>query len=145
VISFGPEKILIVLAVALIVLGPDKLPQMTRQIGKAWGDFRRFREHLEGEVRGALGDDVMPRFTPPWQEDSLSAPSAAPGGDGATPDGVVAAGASPPDGSGSGEGAQDHAPEPGHPAQLPRATGSSAPGTYGGWHPDLAPDDPSLN
>jgi Sec-independent protein translocase protein TatA len=138
--NFGPEKILIVLAVALIVLGPERLPGMTRQIGKAWGDFRRFREHLEGEVRGALGDDVMPQFTPPWQQDG-SAVSAA------TPDGAGPQGASPSDGSASGEGAQDRAPspDPGHPAQLPRATGSPAPGTYGGWHHDLAPDDPSLN
>ncbi|HWC39244.1 MAG TPA: twin-arginine translocase TatA/TatE family subunit [Acidimicrobiales bacterium] len=139
-ISFGPEKILIVLAVALIVLGPEKLPQMTRQIGKAWGDFRRFREHLEGEVRGALGEDVMPQFTPPWQHDGAAVSPT-------TSDGTVTQEASPSDGSASGEGAQEGAPPPdqGHPAQLPRATGSSAPGSYGGWRPDLAPDDPSLN
>lgn len=145
-ISFGPEKILIVLAVALIVLGPEKLPQMTRQIGKAWGDFRRFREHLEGEVRGALGDDVMPQFTPPWQHDGSSASSS--GGDGATPDGAPAAvGASPSDGSASGEGAQDRVPprDPGQVPQLPPPTGSNPGGTSRGWDPGLAPDDPSLN
>ncbi len=139
-LNFGPEKILIVLAVALIVLGPEKLPGMTRQIGKAWGDFRRFREHLEGEVRGALGDDLMPQYTPPWRYDGSSVSSA-------PSDGAGAEGGSPTDGSASGEGAQDPAPpqEPGQPAQLPRATGSPAAGTYGGWHPELAPDDPSLN
>jgi sec-independent protein translocase protein TatB len=138
--NFGPEKILIVLAVALIVLGPERLPGMTRQIGKAWGDFRRFREHLEGEVRGALGDDVMPQFTPPWQQDGSAVSTA-------TPDGAGTQEASPSDGSASGEGAQDRAPspDPGHPEQLPRATWPPAPGTYGGWHHDLAPDDPSLN
>jgi sec-independent protein translocase protein TatB len=138
VISFGPAKILIVLTVALIVLGPEKLPQMTRQIGKAWGDFRRFREHLEGEVRGALGEDLVQPFTPPWQSDGSSEPSAAsaaPGPDGTTPEGAT------------GDGAEDRAPpqHPGQLAPLPPATGSSHPGTHGGWDPGLAPDDPSLN
>lgn len=54
--TLDPAKILVVLVVALVVLGPERLPQVARQIGKAWGDFRRFRQHLEEEVKGALGD-----------------------------------------------------------------------------------------
>lgn len=53
--GISPEKILVVLFVALIVLGPDKLPEMARKVGKAWGDLRRYRESLESEVRGAFG------------------------------------------------------------------------------------------
>ncbi|HEX6475643.1 MAG TPA: twin-arginine translocase TatA/TatE family subunit [Acidimicrobiales bacterium] len=145
-ISFGPAKILIVLTVALIVLGPEKLPQMTRQIGKAWGDFRRFREHLESEVRGALGEDLVQPFTPPWQTDGSSDASTSSGANGTTSDGAAQDGATTSDGSASGEGAQDRAP-PQHPGQLeplPPATGSARP-PHGGWDPGLAPDDPSLN
>jgi TatA/E family protein of Tat protein translocase len=146
VISFGPAKILIVLTVALIVLGPEKLPQMTRQIGKAWGDFRRFREHLEDEVRGALGEDLVQPYTPPWHIDASSQASSTSGVDGATPDGAHD-GTTGPDGSASGETGQDRAPPP-HPgelAPLPPATGSAPPAASGGWDPGLAPDDPSLN
>jgi sec-independent protein translocase protein TatB len=149
VISFGPAKILIVLTVALIVLGPERLPQMARQIGKAWGDFRRFREHLEGEVRGALGEDLVQPFTPPWHDDRFSQPSAVPSGsgaDGTTPNGAGYDEAPGSDGSISSEGAQDRAPPPGHLSSLPPATGSSRPAPPpGGWDPGLAPDDPSLN
>jgi TatA/E family protein of Tat protein translocase len=138
VISFGPAKILIVLTVALIVLGPEKLPQMTRQIGKAWGDFRRFREHLEGEVRGALGEDLVEPFRGPW--DVVGSSGAAP--DGTTPEGAINS-----DGSAAGEGAQDRAPpqQPGQLAPLPPATGSIPPAAPGAWEPGLAPDDPSVN
>jgi TatA/E family protein of Tat protein translocase len=144
VISFGPAKILIVLTVALIVLGPEKLPQMTRQVGKAWGDFRRFREHLETEVRGALGEDLVPPFTAPWQTDGSSDASTPSGADRTTSDGA-AEGVTTSDGSASGEGAQDRAPpqHPGQLAPLPPATGSAA--AHGGWDPGMAPDDPSLN
>jgi len=51
-----PAKLLVVLVVAVIVLGPDKLPKVARQIGALWGDFRRMRERLESEVRGNFPD-----------------------------------------------------------------------------------------
>ena len=52
----SPAKLLVILVVALIVLGPDKLPKMAKQIGGLWGDFRRFRERLESDVRGTFPD-----------------------------------------------------------------------------------------
>jgi sec-independent protein translocase protein TatB len=52
----SPAKILVILVVALIVLGPDKLPKMAKQIGGLWGDFRRFRVKLESDVRGSFPD-----------------------------------------------------------------------------------------
>jgi TatA/E family protein of Tat protein translocase len=52
----SPAKLLVILVVALIVLGPDKLPKMARQIGSLWGDFRRFRQRFESDVRGSFPD-----------------------------------------------------------------------------------------
>jgi len=52
----SPAKILVILVVALIVLGPDKLPKVAKQIGGLWGDFRRFRDKLESDVRGSFPD-----------------------------------------------------------------------------------------
>jgi sec-independent protein translocase protein TatA len=47
--------LLIIFLVALIVLGPDKLPQVARVLGKTMAEFRRitsdFRMTIEGEVR----------------------------------------------------------------------------------------------
>ncbi len=55
-LSLSPVKLLVVLVIALIVLGPEKLPQVARQLGAAWGDLRRFRTRLESDVRGAFPD-----------------------------------------------------------------------------------------
>lgn len=52
----SPAKLLIILVVALIVLGPDKLPHMAKQAGGLWNDFRKFRKRLETEVRGTFPD-----------------------------------------------------------------------------------------
>jgi TatA/E family protein of Tat protein translocase len=55
-LSLSPAKLLVLLVVALIVLGPEKLPQVARQLGAAWGELRRFRSRLESDVRGAFPD-----------------------------------------------------------------------------------------
>jgi sec-independent protein translocase protein TatB len=52
----SPPKLLMILVIALIVLGPDKLPSTARRIGALWNDVKRWRSHLESEVRGAFPD-----------------------------------------------------------------------------------------
>jgi sec-independent protein translocase protein TatB len=52
----SPAKILVILVVILVVLGPDKLPKVARQIGGLWADFRKLRQRLESEVRGTFPD-----------------------------------------------------------------------------------------
>ena len=53
-LSLSPAKLLVILVVALIVLGPDKLPQMARQLGAFWHDIRQWRGRIESEVRGTF-------------------------------------------------------------------------------------------
>jgi len=60
-LSLSPAKILVILVVALLVLGPDKLPGVARQIGAVWHDLRKLRTRLETEVRGAFPDLPSPQ------------------------------------------------------------------------------------
>ena len=46
--SIGPLELVVVLAIALIVLGPKKLPEVGRSIGHG---MREFKESLSGERR----------------------------------------------------------------------------------------------
>ena len=49
------SHLIVIAVVALIVLGPEKLPQVARMVGKALAEFRRitgdFRSTIEGEMR----------------------------------------------------------------------------------------------
>ena len=45
--NIGPMELIIVLVIALIVLGPKKLPEVGRSIGKG---MREFKESLAGET-----------------------------------------------------------------------------------------------
>ena len=55
-LTLSPWKILVIVVVALLVLGPEKLPSVARQVGGFWGDLRRLRTRLESEVRGVFPD-----------------------------------------------------------------------------------------
>lgn len=39
--NFGPWELILILAIALIVVGPGKLPQVGGALGKAIGEFRK--------------------------------------------------------------------------------------------------------
>jgi TatA/E family protein of Tat protein translocase len=54
VFNLSPFKIMIIVAVILVVLGPDKLPQAARQIGNGWRSLKQFQQKVESEVRDAI-------------------------------------------------------------------------------------------
>lgn len=152
-LALSPWKIVVIVVVALLVLGPEKLPSVARQVGGFWGDFRRFRARLESEVRGVFPDlppshEVASAVRSPLaylnrladEHDrqatgDVEAPAPATGGVDET---------SPP-GAANGAGTPERAPGR---AALPTA---SSPG--GQWRPGEvtdglslpAPDDPSMN
>jgi sec-independent protein translocase protein TatA len=46
--NVGPMELMIILAIALIVLGPKKLPEVGRSVGRG---MREFKESLSGDSR----------------------------------------------------------------------------------------------
>ena len=54
--NLDPGKLLVIAVVAIILLGPDRLPQVARQVGGAWRSFNEFRHRMESEVRNTMPD-----------------------------------------------------------------------------------------
>ena len=54
--SLSPMKIFVIVAVVVLLLGPDKLPEVAHKLGTTWQSLRRFQQRVETEVRGALPD-----------------------------------------------------------------------------------------
>ncbi|NOR04772.1 MAG: hypothetical protein GQ575_00490 [Deltaproteobacteria bacterium] len=48
--GIGLPELLLILALALIVLGPDKLPQLARQIAEYMGKLKRASEELKSQL-----------------------------------------------------------------------------------------------
>lgn len=55
-LSLSPIKLVVILAVILVVLGPDKLPDVARQLGGAWRSLREWQAKIEKEVREVVPD-----------------------------------------------------------------------------------------
>lgn len=62
--SLGPAEIMVILVVALIVLGPKRLPEAGRQVGKALAEVRRWSQGFQSEVRNVLETEPIPEAKP---------------------------------------------------------------------------------
>jgi Tat protein translocase TatB subunit len=51
--GIGVPELLVILVVALIVLGPKRLPEVARTLGKGLAEFRRATSDLTEELRSA--------------------------------------------------------------------------------------------
>ena len=47
--GIGPEELILVLIVALLVLGPERLPRVARDVGRVVGDLRRTSDEFREE------------------------------------------------------------------------------------------------
>ena len=64
--SLGPAEILVILVVALIVLGPKKLPEAGRQVGKAIAEVRKWSQGFQDEIKSAMDPEATrPSYSQP--------------------------------------------------------------------------------
>lgn len=54
--AIGGPELLIVLAIAVLLFGASKLPELARSSGLAMGEFRKGRESVEAKLRTATSD-----------------------------------------------------------------------------------------
>ena len=67
-LNVGTPELLVILIVALIVLGPTRLPEVARQIGKAISEVRRLGAGFQAEMRDAMQEPVrLDPVEPPAQ------------------------------------------------------------------------------
>jgi sec-independent protein translocase protein TatA len=55
--QIGPLEILVIFIVALVVFGPSKLPQIGRQVGRGFREFRKFQAGLREDIEDAFRED----------------------------------------------------------------------------------------
>ena len=52
--GIGLPELVVILAVALIVLGPQRLPEVARMLGRAYAQLRRASEEFQNAIRQDL-------------------------------------------------------------------------------------------
>lgn len=61
--GIGPQELLVILIVGLLVLGPKRLPEIARSLGKGLAEFRRASSDLRQSL--ALEDEPKRHAPPP--------------------------------------------------------------------------------
>jgi Tat protein translocase TatB subunit len=77
--GIGMTEMLLILGLALIVLGPKKLPDLARSLGKGFAEFKRatneLKNTIEVEARSAEVDKIREQLI---REGKMTPPNAAP-------------------------------------------------------------------
>jgi len=58
VFNLSGSEIIFLILIALVVLGPDKLPEAMRKAGKAYGDFKRMTSGFQNEMKSVLDEPM---------------------------------------------------------------------------------------
>jgi TatA/E family protein of Tat protein translocase len=101
-VSLGPAEILVIFVIALLVFGPQRLPEIGKQVGKGMREIRKFQQSLRSDFNDVLADDLSDQVEPtpslpPMTPDAPQAATAAETGDmTSTPDVADAMPPAPP-------------------------------------------------
>src|SRR5881296_1156886 len=69
--SLGSTEMLVILGAALILFGPRRLPQLSRQIGKSLAEFRRASEDFKRTWEREVNLENMEKGVEPKEENSI--------------------------------------------------------------------------
>jgi len=93
VFNVGGAEFFVIMLVALLVIGPTKLPHAARQVGQFLGEFRRIANGFQNELKTAMDDTPLamsPKVAPTEKPKS-------PGGPTEHPTAIEAASTEPPE------------------------------------------------
>ena len=66
--GIGMPELLVILVVALLVLGPKRLPEMARSLGRGMAEFRRASTELRNTLYAPLEEAKKEESKPPSKE-----------------------------------------------------------------------------
>lgn len=58
-LNIGPQEVLLILIVALVVVGPQRLPELSRSIGKALRSLRAAQDEMRRTVTEVLEPETV--------------------------------------------------------------------------------------
>jgi len=92
-LNIGPQELIVVLIIALIVVGPQRLPELGRTIGRAMSEFRKIQGDVKDTLRFDLNADPEPEDEPMVRPSGATTVAEVPVDGSASPNGASEPGA----------------------------------------------------
>jgi sec-independent protein translocase protein TatA len=84
--NIGPLELMVILLLALVVVGPSRLPEVGRSIGRGLRELRKVQDEVRDSINFNLdGEPAPPRPAPKPRTPRAAPPATASADDGATP------------------------------------------------------------
>ena len=58
--NIGPLELMVILVIALLVVGPHRLPEVGRSIGRGIREFRKAQDEVQKTIQSALNEPASP-------------------------------------------------------------------------------------
>jgi sec-independent protein translocase protein TatA len=59
--GIGMQELLIILVIALIVVGPKKLPELAKSLGRGFAEFKRTADDFHSSMMADASTEISPR------------------------------------------------------------------------------------
>ncbi len=66
--ALGPQELLVIFGLALLLFGPQKIPQFAQALGQAHAKYRQGLNQVSKSITEGTGSDTDPALTPEEQE-----------------------------------------------------------------------------
>jgi len=63
--QLGPLEIAVVLLIALLVFGPNRLPELAKQVGGALRELKKIQQNIRADLRDMMNDESDGAAPPP--------------------------------------------------------------------------------
>ncbi|MGH2629120.1 MAG: Sec-independent protein translocase subunit TatA/TatB [Actinomycetota bacterium] len=57
-LNIGPPELILIFVIALVIVGPQRLPELGRTIGKGLREFRKMQDEVKDMVNTGMGEDI---------------------------------------------------------------------------------------
>ena len=74
-LNIGPGELVLIFLVGLLVLGPQKLPEAARQVGRAMAELRRLSSGFQAELKSAMDEPTIERSPTPLATPAPTTPT----------------------------------------------------------------------
>ena len=65
--NLSGSEVIVILILALVILGPDKLPDAMRRAGRTWAELRKLSSGFQEEVRKGFDEPTKEVRRPPMR------------------------------------------------------------------------------